>query len=201
MTVQWYQMICAEGGDAWKHTLRTSKENLFGIDYFVLHRGEAVANWNPRCWLGADMSEDDGEPFDVLCDHLGLPIFSERLQSALLEHPVQPEEVQLLPVRLIRPTKEEIRGFSIVNILHPVDSLDVDRSKLVLRDPKMIDPLTNLPRVRAIGHYALRADALKGRSIIRLENHTIPVFVCQQFVNVFRSGGFTGAIFMPVIMV
>lgn len=200
MSDNWYLYIPAEGGDAWKTTFRSTRHDFFGVNLLDFFSGESMPNWDNRSWLGADKAEFDGTPFDALCDHLGIPVISERMSTSLLEHVLKPGEVEFLPVRLIRPNNREILGYRIMNILHSVPALDLERSKFVSYNPAYIDPATNRPHV-AVGRPAIRGDLLKSRSIVRIPDVQMSIFVSQCFVDVYRQNRFTGCTFTKVMVV
>jgi hypothetical protein len=200
MVEPWYMLFLTDDeDDAWERSLRVSEHNFFGVETWELKEGAVMKKWNPESWLRSPSAADDGIPFDVLAVHLCLPTFSPRLRSALSKV-FHHDEVQWLPVRVIRHTGEELQGFSIANFLNPVMALDRSATG-VLQVADEIDPATGEPWIRGLGRPALKREVLKARTVIRLLEYPYPIFVSEQVAAVFRTGHFTGASLGPVRLV
>jgi Immunity protein family (Imm11) len=177
------------------------EQHLVGIDIGDLDRGRRVDGWNSESSLNSNQSNHDANPYDV--EFAGLPMiptFSSQLQAALFNSHIGTDDVQYLPVRLVRSTGEEIHGFAMANVLTRVAALDRDRCYLLLEHEEEIDPATGLADIMSIFNIAVRSELLKGHDIARLVEFRPAVLVSQRFVDVYEQGHFTGAIFSPLIM-
>jgi len=168
---------------------------LNGLDESSFERGESIGDWDPVAWLAARKALNDGEPDDVLQNSLGLPVFSSRLQQALLAAGI--DDVEYLPIHVRRPSGEEIAGFAIANVLRLVEALDVPRSDVSVF-PQDYFLLDRRGRVSAIRRAVLRESRLWERDIVRLFEFPSSVYVSERFRDVFVSAGCTGFGFVRV---
>ena len=159
------------------------------IDPGRLDVGQPQEGWSDLAWLRAEKPENDGTPDDALQNHLGLPVYSFRLRSALEAAGIR--GIQYLPVRLFRPNGQEIAGFSIANIVERRGALDRSRSDY---DVFPNDYFLSERRgdVRGIRRVVLHVEALRGCDIARLDEFPSSVYVSERFKNVFESAPFTG---------
>jgi hypothetical protein len=169
-------------------------------------RGEAFSSGVPfsgteELRLRSESPEHDGEAEDVLDNVLCLPVFSERLRSALGRAGIGTDDVQYVPVRVFRSTGEELPGYCIANVVACVPVLDRKHCGFLSEDPHEIDPRTNRPRVTGVGVSVLKAAPLAGHDLIRSAEFTPIVFVSERFYRVYAKGGFTGASLRPVSVV
>jgi hypothetical protein len=195
--MKWYDLLMGDENRL-EHPLLTSEEDMFRVDAYDLKIGKQLQSWDMRSYLRSTSVEDDGEPDDILGEHLGVPTFSTRLQKALAHEGVGTKDVQYLPIRVMKSTGEEISGFAIANIIARVPALDYDKCFMLDQHKTRLDPLTGRPDVTGIGKIALKAEPLTGHDIIRLLEFFPPVLVSERFANVFRKGKFTGAIMTEV---
>jgi hypothetical protein len=195
----WYRLSKSYDENRVKHPLQTSEDELFGVTPFELQQGRRIENWNPNSSLRSASPADDGEPDDVVCESLGLPTFSGRLQKALREAGIGINDIQYLPIRLFQSTGEEIKGFAIANVVTRLEALDRERCVL-LGEGAQIDPLTGKPAVTSIGRIALQGAALQEHDVVRLAEFFPPVLVSERFAKLFHEGEFTGAILTPLLV-
>ena len=166
-----------------------------GMDPDRLDAGEPVERWSELAWLRAKKLENDGVPDDVLQNHLGIPVYSNRLRAALERAVVQ--GIQYLPIRLFRPSGQEISGFSVANIIEKRRALDRTRSTYdVFPDDYFLTDRRG--GVRSIRVATLRAEALTGCDIVRLEEFPSSIYVSERFTKTFNKGGHTGYSFREV---
>lgn len=163
-----------------------------------LEVGKPIEGWNPQAWFKVTDPEDDGDPDDVLQTHIDVQVFSPRLRARLEE--VGIKGIQYLPVRVIRSNGTEIPGFSIANLLNLVAALDVAKSQ-VLWNPSNYGFRERRGTIRAIRYATLRASALEGYDIIRLQEYWPSIYVSEKFADAFESGRFTGYSFHRVPLV
>ncbi len=175
---------------------QSSLEDLMGTNAHSLRVGRQVAGWDAASWLRSKSPEKDGEPEDVLGEHLGLPTFSKRLRLALGQ--IGLRDIQYLAIKVFRSTGDEIPGFEIANVITRVPALDYENSEMLTLHKDKIDPLTNRPSVEGCWQAALFSAPLVGHDIVRLVEFWPPVFVSERFAEVFRRGRFTGADLVPV---
>jgi hypothetical protein len=82
--MNWYVLLMGEANRLLQPLL-TSAEDFFGIDYEDLQAGKPRKSWDPRSFVSSTSPEDDGDPDDILGEHLGIPIFHRvcRMRSGL----------------------------------------------------------------------------------------------------------------------
>jgi hypothetical protein len=190
----WYWAIGCDNAVA--NPLVTDSAEL-GVDPEVLDIGRPVEQWSELAWLRATRATNEGTPDDVLQNHLGLPIFSPRLRGTLEDALVQ--GIQYLPVRLYRPNGQQVAGFSIANIVERRAALDRSRSDCDLFPGDYFLP-DRRGAVRGIRRAVLRASALHGCDIVRLDDFPASVYVSEKFRTAFESGAFTGYSFRSVLV-
>jgi hypothetical protein len=163
-----------------------------------LKSGKVIENWSSNAWLRSTSKDDDGVPDDVLCEHLGLPVFSGRLCEAIRKQGVATTDIQFLPVKLIASTGEFIDRFAIANVIRRVPALDYKLSIMLEQDDTEYDPLTGKAKVTSVWTPVLLENLLIGYDVVRLVEFFPPIFVSQRFAEVFIDGGFTGAVLEPI---
>ena len=139
--------------------------------------------------------ENDGEPDHVLQTCILVPIYSRQLRMALQGGGIQ--GIQYLPIRVVRPSGELIRGFSVANILNCVDALDL-RLSVVARYPKDYFLPSRRGLVSSVNHPVLIRSAVVDYDIMPLSVFTPSVYVSDRFVRIFQDGRFTGYSFREV---
>jgi len=162
--------------------------------------GKRIEKWNRRAQLRSEDREHDGKPDDVLSNALHLPIFSRRLRLALAGASIATSDIQYLPVRILDSQGRMLEGFEVANIVSRVRALNRKNAKGLQLDRNRIDPETGKPLVKNFWTAALRSDAITGHDMIRLLEFWPPIFVSSRFRKLFRSNGFTGATFDPVLV-
>jgi len=195
--LMWYDFDMSEENSAAKPLIPSTYE-LFGVDDYDLCIGQRMENWNPQSLLKSADEEHDGTPDDYLAHALGVPILSARFRAALEERGVGINDIQYLPIRVFQSTDEEVHGYAVANVITRVPALNRDHSDMLDEDENEIDPLTGKPVVRSIWRAALNEGPLRGHDIVRLTEFWPPVYVSERFAEVFRTGGFTGAMLQPV---
>jgi hypothetical protein len=190
--MRWYHILrfgnCAEG------SLTIGEGELAGIETWELEQGVPVTSWSAPVLRGVDPAED-GAPDDALVNHLGLPIFSPRLQGALADG--VRARIQYLPVRLIRCTGAEVDGYSIANILDTRIALDRERAEFSTFPPDYFLP-ERRGKISGVKTFVLKAESLINCDLIRLHEYKNAI-VCSEHVKLlFDKNGFTGWGFRPV---
>jgi hypothetical protein len=156
---------------------------------------EPLTNWDATAFVQASDPAHDGDPDDVLQTCLGMPIYSARLRKKLSEAGVA--GVQYLPIRVLRPTGEGVRGdFAIANILTAAPVLDLERSE-VSRRPDDYFLEHRRGSISGVRRPVLRRSVLEGHDILRPSEWRVAYYVSERFRNVFWHG-FTGCSFREV---
>lgn len=202
MAAQWYRLQLHVENRVVR-PFQTADDDLYGYLGYDLSVGTPIQSWNRNAWIRSRAEDDDGEPDDVLLEHLGVPTFSRRLRDALERADVGRNDMQYLPVHVLKSTGEELDGYAFANVITRIMALDYDKTDwgpLPPNPKKGIDPNTGKLKVLAIWRAALREADLQGHDLIRLVEFFPPVFVSERFADVYRSGGFSGATLAPVIM-
>jgi hypothetical protein len=132
----------------------------------------------------------DGEPDDVLQDHLGsLPIFSGRLKRAVETSGVT--DIQFLPVSIKRFSSAVLHDFYIANILSLVSAVDWSESVYTnYPDDYFIE--SRRGQVRDLKSPVLVRDALVDHDMLRLAEFPLYICVSERFRGVFESLKCTG---------
>jgi hypothetical protein len=167
--------------------LRANAADLRGHDLWDFTNGRPLAAWDGSAWYRSGSSAHDGEPDDVLIEHLGIPVYSERLRITLSEAGIS--GIQHLPVRLFRSDGAEIHGYAIANILNLVPALDLMTSDYTVFGDDRPD---RKGQVRALRRPVLKASLVAGLDVFRLEEYELFVCVSELFKTVFELGHFTG---------
>lgn len=180
----------------WSNTkadpLVTDSSNLHGHDEWDFMQGKRIVGWRDTAWLASSDYLHDGEPDDVLQNHLGLHVFSERLRDALTRADIG--GIQYLPVDVRLSDGQVIEGFAIANILAMISAFDFKRSNYdVFPDDYFLPERRGL--VRAIRKPVLIKSAIAEYDVFRLAEYDIMHFVSDRFKHVFEAGEFTGYAF------
>jgi hypothetical protein len=201
MSEQWYLLMTWSEGRRKNHFFG-EKGELCGHRSQELERGTPVDRWDgDTACLKSESAEFDGEPDDLLANVFHLEtVFSERLRFALDAQKIGRTDIQHLPVRVFRSTGEDIKGYTIGNVIARIAALDYEASEMLELHQEEIDPLTGRLRVRSLWHEALRRDKLGGHDVIRLLEFSPPIFVSDRFKQVYEENRCTGATFKKVIM-
>lgn len=167
-----------------------------GVEDWELRQGKSVADWSPG-WIRASTPDHDGEADDVLQSHLGLPIYSARLRAALRESGI--EDIQYLPLRVLRSDGRGINGFSIANITTVRDALDRERSDYSTfgGDYVIARRRGDISDVRT---SVLMARQLTGCDVFRLQGFLPAYYVSERFRDVFERHRFTGYSFRQTML-
>jgi hypothetical protein len=191
---RWYTPI--ECDATAEHPLVTGADDFGDIDPNRLRSGEAVRAWSPTLELRVTARECDGQPDDVLQDHIGsLPIYSARLREALDSHGIG--GLQYLPVQIRRYDGSVIDGFAVANILNVVEALDLEQSRFS-RFPDDFVIEQKRGQIREVRRPSLKALTIEGLDVIRLQEFPLYICVSQKFKTIFESGRFTGYSFREI---
>jgi hypothetical protein len=156
--------------------------------------GRPVEGWGGTSTFRSRDRGDDGDPDDVLQNDVhGLPIFSARLRAALDASGIT--GIQYLPVRVLQSDGTPVEGFSIANVTNLVPALDMLRSDYVVFGDERPD---RRGEIKGIRRAVLRAPALAGYDILRLNEFDLAICVSERFRDAFVAGRFTGYSFDPV---
>lgn len=191
--MKWFDMIPNDNAVA--KPFVTDKHNFFGIDEVQLTSGTRVTRWGGKSWLMCTDTACNGDPDDALQNHLALPIFSLRLRRSIRQAGIG--DIQYLPVRILRPNRDEIPGFSLANILAKVPALDVSRSDFDRFEDDYFIP-ERRGTVSGLRRAALKRAILQGRDIARLEEFEVAMFCSERFKKAFERGRCTGFSFEQV---
>lgn len=205
MTRDTGEPVASAGADKWynpvefENTLRqplvTGDADLKGVAPATLRQGRWVDTWESGAWVKARTPAHDGQPDDVLQEHLGLPIYSPRLRAALDAASIT--GIQYLPIEVRRSDGSRVGVFFIANILHLVQALEVDHSLVRRFGPERPD---RQGEIRSIEQAVLRRDALAGLDILRLAEYRVFVAVSDRFRRAFEAANCTGYMFCALLL-
>jgi hypothetical protein len=108
--------------------------DLKGYNEWDVAYGRRIKNWDCSAFVQTDQPSDDGDPDDVLQNHLGIPIFSPGLQQGLSSGGIR--GIQYLAIQVLRYDGSLIEGFAIANILHLVPCMDWARTEYRIKDKR-----------------------------------------------------------------
>lgn len=157
--------------------------------------GQRVEYWPSGAWYASESTDDDGEPDDILAEHLGIPVFSERLRRALGK--IGSNDIQYLPVAIRNSKGKEYRGFQIANVVTRLSgALDLAASNLATRVQANDDDVD----FEVLGIYTtvLCKEALRDHDVIRLDEFWPAIYVSDAFRTAFQISSCTGATFKEV---
>jgi hypothetical protein len=191
--VKWYLTVACDNTVADPFVADTAQ--LRGVDEWAVMAGERLPEWPPDWCVAARSKANDGTPDDVLQNSLGIPIYSERLQQRLTAWGIQ--NIQYLPIRVLRPTGALIDGFAIANVLACRSALDLERSDLGLFPDDYFIP-SRRGKVRSVRQPVLRAAALDEIHCLRAIEYPVQLFVSDHFRQAFESAQLSGYSFEQI---
>jgi hypothetical protein len=162
------------------NTFAPSQFDLKNIDESLLQQGRVVEHWDTSIWYRPGSLEEDGEPTDALLCYPGEPVFSSRLQSALISGGIG--GVQFLPINLYHFDGSPILGYAFVNILSVIPALDLEKSEYFLFGDVRIE---RKDEILMLLRPVLRREALGDFDIIRLKEYPNFFFISQKFHDIF----------------
>jgi hypothetical protein len=193
MKEKWYWLVW------WDNTLEnpfvSGAGDLKGIEPDRFREGKRIDNWDESAWLSLEAVSGEGEPDDVLQNHLDLLVFSPRLQQALSQAGIG--GIQYCPIRIVSLDGSEERGFAIANILNLVPALDLQCSDYD-QFPRNYFAKQNRGQVRAVRRAVLRGETLNGIDILRPAEYAASVYVSELFKRAFLTANHTGFSFHEV---
>ena len=190
----WYELTMF-ANESMKDSLVTDVADLKGFAWWDFQTGRRIENWNKDAFLKASQPENDGTPDDALATAFFMPVYSNRLQNAIVDAGI--DGVQFLPIKVFRPDDSLVGGFAIANILNVLPALDLVKSNFMVFDE-------DFPNKAVRGHIkwarkvVLRNDIVEPHDIIRIENYEVPIFVSEKFRKIFQKNKCTGIRFTKV---
>jgi hypothetical protein len=167
----------------------------YGYSKWDLLKGEAIKDWDDTIIFQSEKRKNDGNPDDVLQNHLGIPIYSERLITALNINNIT--GIQYLKIKVLRSDNTSMDGFCVINFLNFVEAFDYDKSDY----DRFSDDFPN-PNVRGkisgVRKFILHKEKLNNFDIIRLKDYDLRYFVSEKFRKIFVDNKFTGYFFEEV---
>lgn len=162
--------------------------NIGNMSEYIVQCGKAIDNWEEVTF---EYSSHDG---NVLTDYLANIyrwfVVSDKFKEVASD--LMKDHIQYLPLKILeRNTGTEIDTYSVVNILTPVDALDLDKSVydvFELDDEKII----------SVQKYALRKSKILNRHIFRLETQEVAIFVSEILKNAIENNNLLGFSFLEV---
>lgn len=190
MTSQWFRFSFS-GENRLPNPYRIGVSCYCDIDRHELEKGKYVSNWNQYSCVRSDSIEDDGEPEDVIFDY-SVPIVSSRLKNAILLNRVGLDDIQLLPIRLVKSTGIEIDGYSVLNVVRRIPALNRKLSFEISEHEHEVDPETRLRKIDAIYKIAINPDVVIGHNVFRLSEYNSALLMSSEFCKVFSHYNYTG---------
>ena len=190
----WYWVVSL--ANRLESSLFVNVSNLCGYQTDDFYRGETITKWCNTAYFQATRVDMGGSPDDVLGEKNGIPVFSERLRSLLGATGI--DQIQYLPVDVVKPDGEKCVGFAIANILSMVPALDLEKSGVTYFGDERPD---RKGEIRGIGHVknvTLISERLKGHDVIRLKDFRPAIYVSEDFKLAFDEGNCSGWAFRQI---
>ena len=197
--MQWYKLILGEE-NLRQDSLFATEEDFGELEPWDFKECKRIDEDGTVLLYKVATPKDDGTPDDILSEHLGIPVFSPRLSTALEENKIGTDDVQYIPVSILSSKGKPIDKFKLANVLTQVDAIDIPNCILIDPDLPRIDPETGELDTINILKMALYEHALRNHDIVRLTNFLPPVFVSERFAQIFNDNQCTGAILSKMIM-
>ena len=193
--MRWFQPI--ECDNAVKDPLVCDYDNFeeYGYDEYSFVKGNKIEDWNGNIFIQAKKRKNDGDPEDVLQNHLMIPIYSKKLINELENANIT--GVQYLPIRILRPNNDYLSGFSIANILNFIEAFDYEKSIYNRFSEDFPNPIKR-GQLAGVRKFVLKKDKLIGFDIIRLKDYKLSFFVSEKFKETFEKNKFTGYSFKEI---
>jgi hypothetical protein len=191
--MRWYDLIM--WGNTVKKPFVSDLDDLKGFEDWQFDQGKHIENWNPEAWIRCTDRAWNGDPDDVLQTHLGVPIFSPRLQRIVEQERFS--GIQFLPIHVLRLDASEITGFAIANILNAPSAMDLENSEYQRFEQDYFDP-ADRGKIAAVYEMVLKRTALAGYDIVRPKEFLVAQYASERFRAAFEAGGCTGYSFHEV---
>ncbi len=191
----WYQVI--RGANTVKSPLVTNDDDLCGYEEDDFTNGEyiGVENWCSEAWVGSKLKKDDGDPDDVLVNHLMIPIFSPRLKKNIEK--ITMKEIEFLPLKIIKPSGSIINSFYIANIVNVIEAVDKKKSEFDIFPNDFPNPNMR-GKISFFKKLILNKKAIKNNNIFRLAEYKEKIIVSGKVKEVFVKNNYTGYKFSEV---
>lgn len=181
-TLNWYKVVW------WDNTVEdpyvSNAGDLRGFDAWHLRSGKMISGWDNRAWIQCSDPDYDGDPDDVLANHLGVPIYSFRMRRALEDAGIT--GIQYLPIRVLHRDGSEIPGYHVANITNKVNALDLTRSEYSVF-PEEYFIQEDRGQISSLQRAVLRAEALIGLDVLRLQEFLVFEAVSERFKEAFEA--------------
>ena len=192
----WYETM--ENLEIAEQPYVSDSDDLYGFEDLDFRSGKFIHNWPSAACVKCTDPMADGPPDDVLRNHIGVPIFSSRLQQAIQLWEIT--GLQFLPLHVLRSDGDEITGYAIANVLDLCPALDTERSRFDVFAPDYFLE-TRRGQISAVQKVVLAGKRLTGKDIVRLQEFPVSCFVSTKFVHAYQTSNCTGWAFHEVEVV
>jgi hypothetical protein len=167
--MKWYHPFACD--NTVKHPFVCDCDNLedHGFNEWDFLAGKKITKWIDTIIFQAKKKKNNGEPDDVLQNHLMIPVYSERLTRELNKNKM--EGIQYLQLKILRANGENTSGFTIANIFNFVEALDLNKSDFSRYQDDFPNPHKR-GQIARIRRYVLIRKKLHGLYIVRLKDYT-----------------------------
>ena len=130
--------------------------------------------------------DENEEQRDLLPNPVSWLIFSERLTE--FAYPLIKEDVQIFDPPIFRESDgAKVNGYKLINPIHSVDCLDLDKSKITRADDGHIKFCTNVH---------IKENCVGDHHIFRIKGYFPPIIISDKLAKSIRKEGFTGFAFL-----
>ena len=172
-----------------------SNYNDFGFKEEDFIAGKIISNWPEGIIFKATEKLYDGTPDDVLQNADMIPIYSQRLKTALEK--LEIEGIQYLPIKVQGFDGTIYENFHIANITNVVNAFDYEKSIYRFFPEDFPNPNVrgNLTGIRK---FVLKSSEINNCDIFRLAEYSRRFFVTDKIKKVFSKEKFSGYSFIKV---
>lgn len=162
------------------------EDDIGSMDRYDVEQGKALEKWNEEVTF---YYSEEGRVSDYLNNVLDWPIISSRIKALLEKQQVQ--GIQLLPVKIKKKnSKEELKGYFVLNICNLIDALDMEKSDYYKSDIP--------PHEIVVMQSILKEEKIKEIDIFRVKHSKFVIYISQRLKKAMRKEKITGMDFAEV---
>lgn len=169
-----------------------------GYDGQKIYQGRLITDWPDGITFAASEYEPNERANDVLVTYNFVPVYSARLQAAILNAGIK--DFQFLPCRVINGRREELPGFAVANVIQARSAFSPEHGRALYWDPNLPQPFIK-KNVKYISRDALNHSELNDCDVFRLNEYPFFLYASEKFRKAYKSLKATGISFREALVV